>query len=35
VLPALYLAWMWRLVPLALVLVLLAPLVNYGLWLMA
>jgi hypothetical protein len=35
VLPAVYLAWMWRLVPLALVMVVLAPLINYGLWLIA
>jgi hypothetical protein len=35
VLPALYLAWMWRYIPLALALVLVAPLVNYGLWLTA
>jgi hypothetical protein len=35
VLPALYLAWMWRYLPLALILVLLAPLANYVLWLMA
>ncbi len=35
VLPALCLAWMWRALPLAIILVLLAPLANYALWLMA
>jgi hypothetical protein len=35
VLPALYLAWMWRQLPLALVLVIVAPFANYALWLLA
>ena len=35
VLPALYLAWMWRQLTLALFLVLVAPFANYALWLLA